>query len=74
MQITYINKTIEKPLHSIYEEGTVDLLKRLGGGNYSTQFKLLKNFDLVWTFAINKRYKLTSDCIHFLEQGQFDEN
>ena len=73
MQFTPDNKISEKPLHSFYEEGTFELLKRLEEGNYASPFKVLINYYLVRTFAINS-YKLISDYIHLLDQEQFDGN
>ena len=73
MQFIYDNKIIGEPLHSFYEEETFELSKRLGEKNYAIPSKVLINYDLVVTFAIN-RFKLTSDYIHLLEKEQFDEN
>ncbi len=73
MLFKYYKKTIEKHLHFFCEEGNVELTKRLVVGNYITPFNILKNRNLVRTFAIN-RYKLTSHYIHLLESGHYDEN
>ena len=67
------SKIIEETLDSYYEEETFKLPKRLGEKIYSIPFKLLINYDLVRTFAIN-RSKLISNYVHHLEQEQFDEN
>ncbi len=67
MQFTYDNKIIEKDLHFFNEQATFELPKRLGEKNYAIPFNLLKNLDLVRTFAIN-RYKLISDYINLFEQ------
>ena len=67
------NKIIGETLDSFYIEETFDLSKRLGEKNYAIPFKVLINYDLVRTFAIN-RSKLTSNYVHHLEQEQFDEN
>ena len=74
-KMRFINphKIIGEALHSFYEEETFELTKRLEEKNHVVPFKLLVNFDLVRTFAINS-YKLTFDYIHLLEQEQFDEN
>ena len=74
MYLTYVSKISEKPLHSSYEEGTLELPKRLGERNYPNLFNVLKSWDLVRTFAIINLYKLIFNCIHLLEQAQFDEN
>ena len=73
MKFSYHNKIIGEHLQYFYEEETFALPKRLGEKNYAIPFKVLINFDLVRTFAINS-YKLISDYIHLLEQEQFDEN
>ena len=73
MQLTPDNKINEKPLHSFYEEGTFELLKRFKEENYPTQFNLLKNWALLKSFKIMND-KLISDYIHLLDQEQFDEN
>ena len=73
MLITYGNKIIEKTLYSFYEDGTFGPPKRLEKKKYNKPFNLLKNWDLVRTFAINK-HKLISNYIHLLEQEKFDEN
>ena len=67
---TYDNKIIEKLLNFFYVEGTFELPKRLVEKNYAKAFNVLKNWDLVRTFA-NNSYKLTSDYIHLLVQEQF---
>ena len=66
------NKFNLEPLHYFCEE-TFEFLRRLGKKNYAIPFKVLINYGLVRTFAINS-YKLISDYIHLLEQEQFDEN
>ena len=73
MQFIYDKKIIGEPLHYFYKEETFELPKRLEKKNYAIPFKVLINFNLIKTFAIN-RYKLTSDYIHLLEQEQFDEH
>ena len=73
MKFTYHNKIIGEPLQYFYEEETFELPKRLGEKNHAISFKVLINYDLVRTFAINI-YKLISNYIHLLEQEQFDEN
>ena len=73
MKFTYHNKIIGEPLQYFCEEETFELSKRLGEKNYDIPFKVLINYDLVRTFAINS-YKLISDYIHLLELEQFDEN
>lgn len=73
MLFTSNNKIFEKLLYSFYEEGTFELAKTLGEKNYVKPFNVLKNWNLVGTFATN-RYKLISDYIHLLEQEQFDEH
>ena len=73
MQLPYDNKIIENPLYFSYKEGTFDLIKALMEKNYATEFNVLKNWNLVRTFAINW-LKLISDYIHLLEKEQFDEN
>ena len=70
MLFTSDNKIFKKPS---YEEITFELAKTLGEKNYVKPFNLFKNWNFVGTFATN-RYKLTSDCIHLLEQEQFDEH
>ena len=73
MKFSYHNKIIGEHLQYFYEEETFELLKRLGKKNYAIPFKVLINYSLVRTFAINS-YKLISDYIHLLEQEQFDGN
>ena len=73
MKFTYHNKVIGEPLQYFYEEEAFELPKRLVEKNNALPFKVLINYYLVRTFAINS-YKLTSDYIHLLEQEQFDEN
>ena len=73
MLFTSDNKIFKKPFYTSYEEGTFELAKTLGEKNYVKSLNVFKNWNLVRTFATN-RYKLTSDYIHLLEQGQFDEN
>ncbi len=73
MLFTSNNKIFEKLLYSSYEEGTFELAKTVGEKNYVKTFNLFKNWNFVGTFA-TKRYKLTSDYIHLLEQEQFDEH
>ena len=73
MLFTSDNKIFKKPLYSSYEEGTSALNKTLGEKNYVKPFNVFKNWNLVRTFATAK-YKLISDYIHLLEQGQFDEH
>ena len=72
MQFIYDKKIIGEPLHYFYKEETFELPKKLGEKNYAVPFKVLKNYNLIRTSAINK-YKLTSNYIHLLEQEQFDE-
>ena len=72
MKFKYHNKIIGEHLQYFYEE-TFELPKRLRVKNYAIPFKLLINYDLVRTFAINS-YKLISDYISLLEEEQFDEN
>ena len=66
MQSIYENKILKKYLHSLNKEGTLQLPKKLGEKNFAKPLNVLKNWDLVRTFAIN-RYKLTSVYIHLLE-------
>ena len=66
MLFKYHIKIIKKPLRSFYEEITFELTKRLGGGDYATPHDVLKNWNLVRIFEIN-RYKLTYFHIHLLE-------
>ena len=73
MLFTSDKKIFKKPLYSSYEEGTFELPKILGEKHYALPLKVLINYDLVKTFAINS-YKLISDYIHLLEQEQFDEH
>ena len=73
MKITNHNKIIGKFLHSFYDDGTLELPKRLREKNSAKSFNDLKNWALVRTFAINN-HKLTFDYIHLLEQEKFDEN
>ena len=67
MRFAIDNKIIEKPLHYFYEERTFEIPKRSREKNYFTPFNILKNWDLVMTFAIYN-YKLTFDYIHLIEQ------
>ena len=53
MKSIYHNKIIGETLHSFYEEETFELPKRLGEKNYALPFKVLINYDVVSTFAIN---------------------
>ena len=73
MQFISDNKIIGEPLYYFYKEENFELPKRLQKRNYAIPFKVLINFNLIKTFAIN-RYKLTSDYIHLLKQGQSVEN
>ena len=73
MQSIYDNKINGEALYSINKEETFEFPKRLKDKNYAIPFKVLINYYLVRTFAIN-RYKLISDYIHLLEQEQFDEH
>ena len=73
MKFTSHNKIIGVPLQYFYQEETFELPKKLREKNYVIPFKILINYDLGQTFAINS-YKLISDYIHLLEQEQFDEN
>ena len=73
MKFSYHNKIIGEHLQYFYEEETFEPPKRLGKKNHDIPFKVLINYDLVRTFAINS-YKLISDYIHLLEQEQFDEH
>ena len=73
MLFTSDNKIFEKLFYTSYEKGTFELAKTLGEKNYVKPFYVFRNWNLVRTFATN-RYKLISDYIHLLEQGQFDEH
>ena len=73
MLFTSDNKIFKKPFYKSYEEGTFEHAKTLGEKNYFKPFNLLKNWNLVRTFATN-RYKLISDYIHLIEEEQFDEH
>ena len=53
MKFTPHNKITGQPLNSFYKEETFELPKRLGEKNYALPFKVLKNYVLVRTFAVN---------------------
>ena len=73
MKYFYHKKIIKEFLQSFYQEKSFELPKILGEKHYALPLKVLINYDLVKTFAINS-YKLISDYIHLLEREQFDEN
>ena len=68
MKSTSDNKFIDEPLHSFYEEGTFELLKKFNEENFAKPINLLKNWSLIRIFSIIG-YKLPTDYIHLLEKG-----
>ena len=68
MLFTSDNKIFKKPFYASYEEGTFVLAKTLGEKSYVKPFNVIKNWNLVRTFATN-RYKLISDYIHLIKKG-----
>ena len=67
------NKISEEPINSFYEKKTLDFEQRLEKDNYPTSFDGLKDWNLLFALTI-KRPELSSNYIHILDQGPFDEN
>ena len=63
----------EELVNSFDEKMTLELATRLEEDNYTTPFDGLKDWHLLRSFAIN-RPELTSNYIHLLDRGTFDEN
>ncbi len=67
MQFTYFNKIIETPFHSLFEEVTFELPKRLGEKSNAISCNVLENLKMIKIFTSN-RHGLTSYFIHLIER------